>query len=134
MTQRPHCRCGQLAKHAAEDGVPFRFHPATHSYSLDLPDRSILNAYCVFCGGFKDAPLTENPPLCRCGFLEEAAKQEGGPITWDGYTTTAFSHSVCNMYGLQCSSPNYQVLIIWFCPVCGGRANDQVPLGVPFEP
>lgn len=119
-TNRPPCRCGKLAEHAADQGVPFTHDPVLGSYLLNLTTETVSNVFCPFCGGFESGPWTTDPPLCACGELERWADDPRQPVEWGTIGS--------GMFGLRCSGGKYSGLAIWFCPACGGRSRDVMAL------
>ena len=122
VTENQRCLCGQLAERSSMPGMPYRYDSESDSFSLVL-SASVCqsNAFCCFCGGLKDGPLTQDPRICSCGAVERWAENPSLPVEWNTIGQ--------NMYGIWCTDCESGALAIWFCPACGGfvptRARPQ---------
>src|SRR6266849_4691323 len=108
MSSHVQCRCGNLAKWAADPGVPYHYDAGSDTYSLKLSEQvAVPDAYCHFCGGHA---VKTGVPKCRCGFLDRCTEQ-GLPIELD------------NMFYLNCTLQGEDIkFAIWYCPSCSGLA------------
>jgi hypothetical protein len=126
MDQRLPCRCGMLARTAANPKLPIEFNADTDSYALRLTPSEILveNIFCPFCGGLGGGP-NHVLPLCHCGTVDRWAKDPGIPLEKVEMAEIprigdSFSFRYRGDDGKQISS-----MAIYFCPVCGWRVRDK---------
>ena len=117
------CQCGLLEKQAADPRIPIAYNAESDSYSLELSkDFTVPDIYCLHCGGHDLRNRHHDYPLCRCGKLDQWAKNPALPVRF---------YFKQNTYHLFLKEHN-RVMAIYFCPACGGGTGllkkiDQMP-------
>jgi len=108
--------CGALQKKPSE-GSPIVYDAENRRYRLEvMPGIVVDDAKCIMCGG---QGIGIRDRMCNCGSVQQWAASEDSPVYKDqgnGLFTLRWHERPDG------KTPHYA---IWYCPVCGGRINDD---------
>ncbi len=111
------CVCGVLSTEPGKEGSLISYDPRTGKYRLEVrADIVVEDAKCLMCGG---QGIGVRDRMCDCGSVDRWAAVEDAPVYRDPHNGLYMLRGRERFDGL---TPHYA---IWYCPVCGGRMNEE---------